>query len=45
MSTVEIASVQLPSAATVTSATDVVGEIDALMPTAMPRPRRIAPVP
>src|SRR6185437_7251659 len=45
MSTVPQNSVQLPSAATCTTAIDVVGEIDALKPMAMPRPRRIFPVP
>ena len=36
---------QLPSAATFTIATEVVGEIDALKPTAMLRPRRTVPLP
>ena len=45
MSTVPMASVQLPSALTLTIATEVVGEIEALKPMAMPRPRRIVPLP
>ncbi len=35
----------LPSAETLTIATEVVGEIEALKPMAMPRPRRIVPLP
>ena len=45
MSTVPQYSVVLPSAETLTIATEVVGEITALSATANPRPRRTAPVP
>ena len=45
MSTVFMASVVLPSAPTLTIATDVVGATEALKPIAMPRPRRLTPLP
>src|SRR3981081_20290 len=45
MSTVPQNNVVLPSPAMVTLATEVVGEITALMATASPRPRRMVPVP
>ncbi len=45
MSTVFIDSVALPSAQTLTIATDVVGATEALKPIAMPRPRRTTPLP
>ena len=45
MSTVDIESVALPSPPMLTIAIDVVGAIEALKPTAIPRPRRMVPVP
>ena len=45
MSTVPMHRLVLPSALMLTSATDVVGAIDALKPMATPRPRRTTPVP
>ena len=45
MSVVPIMRLVLPSALTLTIATDVVGEIEALKPMATPRPRRTVPLP
>ncbi len=45
MSTVPMHRLVLPSALTLTSATDVVGAIEALKPIATPRPRRTTPLP
>jgi hypothetical protein len=45
MSVVLQCTMTLPSALTLTMAMEVVGEIDALKPTAMPRPRRMLPSP
>ena len=45
MSTVPQESVTEPSAETLTTATDVVGEVTALMAMATPRPRRTVPLP